>query len=101
MKLSYQRIILFLIAFMLVSACFAQKQSRKVRKAVHQTEKKELQMKRAYEKARKKEIKHRQKIQNPEVQKRMKQSKKDANLYNKKIKRKDPFLKRLFRKRRR
>ncbi len=54
----------------------------KVPKQVKEAEKKKKQQKRAYEKARKKEIKRRYKMQTPETQKRMKQTRKEANAFN-------------------
>jgi len=54
----------------------------KVPKQVKEAEKKKRQQKKAYEKARKKEIKRRYKMQTPETQKRMKQTRKEANAFN-------------------
>ncbi len=54
----------------------------KVPKQVKEAEKKKKQRKKAYEKARKKEIKRRYKMQTPETQKRMKQTRKEADHYN-------------------
>ncbi|GEM_PF-4074704 len=51
-------------------------------KPVKEARKKEKQKKKAYERARKKEIKRRYKMQTPETQKRMKQTRKEANRYN-------------------
>lgn len=95
----YKRLLLLLIVLIIPVALFAQRPSRKVRKAVAKTEKVEQNRDRAYEKARKKELKHRYEIQTKEVQERMKQSKKEAKQNNKR--KKEPFLKRLFRRRRR
>ncbi len=51
-------------------------------KQVKEAEKKKKQRKKAYEKARKKEIKRRYKMQTPETQKRMKQTRKEADYFN-------------------
>jgi hypothetical protein len=80
-------------------ALTAQQPSKQVRNAVKKAEKVEEHQKKSYAKARKKELKRRNNIQTKEVQDRMKQSRKEANINNKR--KKEPFLKRLFRKRRR
>lgn len=51
-------------------------------KQVREAEKKKKQQKKAYEKARQKEIKRRYKMQTPETQKRMKQTRKEADTFN-------------------
>ncbi len=88
-----------MIVLIIPLALAAQRPSRKVRKAVAKTEKVEKKQDNAYEKARKKELKHRFDIQTKEVQDRMKQSERESKKNNKR--KKEPFLKRLFRKRRR
>ncbi|NOY36162.1 MAG: hypothetical protein GXO83_01145 [Chlorobi bacterium] len=74
----------------------AQKPSRKVSKAQKKAEKVDDQQKKAYQAARKKEVKRRFNMQTPEVKARMKQTRKEANGYNK-VK-KDPFFDRFFQK---
>lgn len=98
MKMFHKRVLLLLIAIIIPLALIAQQPSRQVRNAVKKSEKVEGRQKKSYENARKKELKRRHTIQTKEVQERMKQSKKVANKNNKK--KKEPFLKRLFRKRR-
>ena len=73
-----------------------QRPSRKVTKAQKKAEKVEVQQKKAYQKAREKEVKRRFNMQTPETKERMKQTRKEANRYNK-VK-KDPFFERLFQK---
>ncbi|UCG27966.1 MAG: hypothetical protein JSV24_01010 [Bacteroidales bacterium] len=99
MKLFYKRLLLFTVAIIIPLSLVAQRPSRTVRKAQKKSEKTELQQKRDYEKARKQALKRRYKIQTKQVQERMKESKREANRNNRK--RKDPILKRVFRKRRR
>ncbi|KPK88077.1 MAG: hypothetical protein AMS27_00565 [Bacteroides sp. SM23_62_1] len=69
-------------------------QTRKARKAIKKSERVEENSNRTYERGRKDAIKQRYKIQTNEVQKRMKQSKKKADRYNKANR--QPFYKDLF-----
>jgi hypothetical protein len=79
-------------------SCFGPGPSSKVRKAEGKAEKVEMRQKRAYDKARKKEMKKHYQMQSPETKQRMKESRKKANKFNKNIRRKT-FWDRIFRKR--
>ncbi|HDJ33442.1 MAG TPA: hypothetical protein ENF21_05020 [Bacteroidetes bacterium] len=86
-----------LLLLLMLPACFStQHQSRKVRQAVKNAERVEERQKKAYEKARKKEIKRRFNMQTPEVQERMKESRKKAREFNRQNR--EPFFKRILKK---
>jgi hypothetical protein len=70
-------------------------QSRKAEKAQKKAEKQKEAQKAAYEKAKKKDVQHRVDIQSAETKKRMKQSRKQADLNNDRYH--VPFYKRIFR----
>jgi Spy/CpxP family protein refolding chaperone len=70
--------------------------SQKVQKAEKKAAKQKEKQKKAYERARKKELKHRYGIQTPETKERMNETHKQADQYNNSKKNREPFFKRLF-----
>ena len=98
-KLRKKTVSLFIVMTLILAMPginLAQRPSRKVRQAQKKAEKVEIQQKKAYEQARKKEIKRRFNMQTPETKERMKQTRREAREYNKS--QKDSFFERLFRK---
>ena len=92
-KLQIRKLILGILIFS-IPAFPVYSQSRKVRKAIKKSENAEENTERTYDKGRDEALKHRYDIQTKEVQKRMKESKKKADQYNKSNK--EPFYKDLF-----
>jgi hypothetical protein len=92
-KLQIKKLILgILIVSIPVSPVYSQ--SRKVRKAMKKSENAEENTEKTYDKGRDEALKHRYDIQTKEVQKRMKESKKKADQYNRSNR--EPFYKELF-----
>lgn len=97
MQLLRKIIVLLLI---LIGISFSQEaytQSRKAEKAQKKADKQKENQKAAYEKAKKKDVAHRMNIQTAETKKRMKQTRKQADLINDRYH--EPFFKRIFRRR--
>lgn len=92
------KILLFAVIMTLPLQVCAQKQ-KSVKKMQQEHFDRQAEQKAAAEKAREKALERHEKIQTKETRKRMKRSRKKANRY--KDNRKEPFLKRLFRKKRR
>ena len=88
---------MMMILFIL-QGCFHQRKSSTVIKAENKIERADNKREKAYEKEKKDELKHHYEIQTKEVQERMKQSRKNAEKFNRQMRRRDPFYKRLFRK---
>jgi hypothetical protein len=74
-------------------------QSAKVRRVIKKQEKNEKNQKKDYEKSRKEALKHRYKIQTPEVQERMKSSREKVNKYHKN--KNKPVIKDIFKRKKR
>ena len=74
-------------------------QSRKVRRAIKESEKAVERQEKNYDKSRKEALKHRYDIQTKEVKERMKKSKKKSDRYNRS--RREPFYKDLFNRKKR
>jgi hypothetical protein len=75
--------IIFALQFLLITAIPLYSQTGKAEKAIKKQEKSEKSLQRDFEKSRKKALKHRYKIQTPEVQERMRDSRKKVDQYHK------------------
>lgn len=101
MKIPRRTIILVLFFSVLLFAQDLSAQSRKVMKAERKAEKVKEQQKKDFEKARKKELKHRWEIQSPKTKERMKETRKDADQFNNRMRKNhEPFWKKIFRRKR-
>lgn len=81
-KLNLKKLIIVL-QFLLILAVPLQSQTGKAGKAIKKQERVEKSSLKNYEKSRKKALNHRYKIQTPEVQERMKNSRKKVDQYHK------------------
>ena len=93
-----RKIVVLLVV--LIGISFTQEaytQSRKAEKAQKKAEKKKVDQKAAYERAKKKDTDHRMSLQTAETKKRMKESRKLADKNNDRYH--EPFYKRIFRRR--
>ena len=97
-KLLLGRLLVVVMIFFISQVCFHQRKSRIVRKAENRTEQAEREREKSYEKERKDELKRHYEIQTKEVQERMKQSRKNAEKFNRQMIRRETFLIKLFRK---
>ena len=97
-KLLFGRLFFMLMILFILQGCFHQRKSRTVRKAENRIEQADSKREKAYEKERKDGLKHQYEIQTKEVQERMKQSRKNAEKYNRQMRKRESFFKRLFRK---
>ena len=97
-KLLFGRLHFLMIILFISQGCFHQKKSRTVRKAENKTEKADKKREKTDKKERKKGLKHQYEIQTKEVQDRMKQSRKNAEKFNRQMRKREPFFKRLFKK---
>jgi len=79
----YIRKFLFLLLLSFIVAAPLQSQTGKAARAIKKQEKSERSLERDYDKSRKAALKHRYKIQTPEVQERMKASRKKVDQYHK------------------
>ncbi len=86
--------IFFLFLFLQLTFAPIQAQTRKIRQAERKQEQINKKEKKEYEKRRKATLRHRYEIQTAEVRKRMKQTEMRSRKYGRK--KKDPFLKNLF-----
>jgi hypothetical protein len=94
-KIGIKIAILFLLVLPALTLQGQARTQKKIERREVQLDRKE---RKDYEKRRKEALKHRYSIQSPEVQARMKESKKKADSYNRK--KKEPFFERLFKKKR-
>ena len=97
-KLLFGRLLFLMMILFISQGCFHQKKSRTVRKAENKTEKADKKREKTDKKERKKGLKHQYEIQTKEVQDRMKQSRKNAEKFNRQMRKREPFFKRLFKK---
>lgn len=91
-KLNYKKVFTFIFIIFISLASFSQ--SRETIKKQRKADKAKIEQKRNYQKAREKTIKHRKSIQTKEVQKRMKNSEKRAEKFNKSFSHKKGILNR-------
>ena len=97
-KLLFGRLLFIVMILFISQGCFHQRKSRTVIKAENRAEQVDIKREKAYEKERKDGLKHQYEIQTKEVQERMKQSRNNAEKYNRQMRKREPFFKRLFRK---
>ena len=90
-------LVLFLVSLFIAAPLKAQ--SGKAGRAIKKQEKAEKSLEREYEKSRKAALKHRYKIQTPEVQERMKASREKVDQYYKQ--KNKPVLKDIFKRKKR
>lgn len=97
-KLLFGRLLFMMMILFISQGCFHQRKSRTVIKAENRAERADKKRDKTYERERKNGLKHQYEIQTKEVQERMKQSRKNAEKYNRQMRKREPFFKRLFRK---
>ena len=97
-KLLFGRLLFIVMILFISQGCFHQRKSRTVIKAENRAEQVDSKIEKAYEKERKEGLRHHFEIQTKEVQERMKQSRNNAEKYNRQMRKREPFFKRLFRK---
>ncbi len=97
-KLLFGRLLFLMMILFILQGCFHQRKSRTVIKAENRVEQADSKREKAYEKERKDGLKHQYEIQTKEVQDRMKQSRKNAEKFNRQMRKREPFFKRLFKK---
>jgi hypothetical protein len=97
-KLYLRKFLIFILFSLFVTAPL-QSQSSKAAHAIKKQERAEKTLERDYEKSRKAALKHRYKIQTPEVQERMKASQKKVDQFHKQ--KNKPVLKDLFKRKKR
>ncbi|MCD6567080.1 MAG: hypothetical protein J7K53_14170 [Bacteroidales bacterium] len=97
-KLLFGRLLFIVMILFISQGCFHQRKSRTVRKAENRVEQADIKREKVYEKERKDGLKHQYEIQTKEVRERMKQSRKNAEKFNRQMRKHEPFFKRLIRK---
>lgn len=97
-KLLLVRLVFVMVLMLIIQGCFIQRGSRKARISKRKNERVIEQREVDYEKLRKKTVKQRFELQTGKVQDRMKQSRKKAAKFNRKMQGRDSFLKRLINK---
>ena len=97
-KLLFGRLLIVMMILFISQGCFHQGKSRTVIKAENRAEQADKKREKAYEKEKKQGMNRHYEIQTKEVQERMKQSMKSAEKFNRQMRKREPFFKRLFRK---
>ncbi len=97
-KLLFGRLLFLMMILFVFQGCFLQRKSRTVIKAENRVEQADKKREKTDKKERKKGLKHQYEIQTKEVQDRMKQSRKNAEKFNRQMRKREPFFKRLFKK---
>ncbi len=97
-KLLFGGLLFLMMILFVLQGCFLQRKSRTVIKAENRVEQADKKRERTDKKERKKGLKHQYEIQTKEVQDRMKQSRKNAEKFNRQMRKREPFFKRLSKK---